>query len=83
MARSVSLEPLQILFREGDEATNAYVIVSGRIEIYHEQADGGVERIAVLQPGAMFGEMGPMDDAPRNASARALEKTVLNIIDMV
>jgi CRP-like cAMP-binding protein len=80
---TVSLAPLQVLFHEGDAGDVAYVIVSGRIEIYNEDAEGAVNRIAVLNAGEMFGEMGPMDGLPRSASARALEKTVLNIIDMV
>ncbi len=40
-------------------------------------ADGTEERLAVIGEGGYFGELGPMLNLPRSASARALTPTVL------
>jgi hypothetical protein len=48
------------------------VIESGRIEILREE-DERLVRLAVLQPGQIFGEMGLVDERPRSLTARAVE----------
>ncbi len=42
------------------------------VEIYRES---NTTRLAVLETGAFFGEMALLDDTPRSANARALERT--------
>ncbi len=70
----------EMILREGEESSVAYMIVSGRVEIFRELPDHSRERLAVLESGQMFGEIGVLDRAPRNASARALTDTVLRAI---
>lgn len=70
----------EIIFREGDAGDSAYIIQSGMIEIL-KHADHGEIQLAVLEAGAVFGEMALFE--PRNvrsATARALEDTVLEVI---
>ena len=50
-------------------------IVSGRIAILTRSPDGRESLVAVLEEGALFGELGLFDDGPRSADARALEET--------
>ncbi len=67
-----------MIFREGDPGDNAYVIKSGRIEIL-KHAEHGEVQLAVLESGAVFGEMALFDaDEVRSASARALDDAVLD-----
>lgn len=72
-----TLEPGQLLFRQGDRADLVYEVVSGAVEILREHADGSVEPLAVLRAGDHFGEMGPFFGLPRTATARASERTEL------
>jgi CRP-like cAMP-binding protein len=65
-----------IIFHEGDHADIAYVIESGRVEITRKNE--GI--VATLGIGQMFGEMGPLDGNPRNATARALGEVMLREI---
>ncbi len=44
---------------------------SGRIEIFRRRADGSTELLAHIGAGNYFGEIGPMLNLPRSASARA------------
>ncbi|OIR09956.1 cAMP receptor protein [mine drainage metagenome] len=68
-----------ILFYEGDAADCVYVVLSGRVELSKQSGESRVP-LALVGPQEMFGEMGPFDDSPRNATARALEKTRVKII---
>ena len=72
--------PGELVFREGDPPTTAFVIESGAIEVSTLR---GEERVVLahLGPGDLFGEMAMIDSAPRSASARALGETVLLLVD--
>ena len=65
------------LFRQGDASELVYVVESGGIELYRDLADGGTEVLMVVDPGGYFGELGPMLNLPRSASAVAAEPSVL------
>jgi putative ABC transport system ATP-binding protein len=67
----VVLAPGEVLFRQGSWGDRIYVIGEGEIEIVSEHADGNQEVRAVLGPGNYFGEMGPLFNLPRTATARA------------
>ena len=71
--------PGEVIFREGDKASEAFVIESGRVEI---STDVGSERkvLAILGPGEMFGEMAALDGTERSATAVALQDTELTLI---
>lgn len=70
-----------VIFQEGYPADNAYIIQTGKVEIYQTK-DGQEQIIATLGPGEMFGEYGVLDDHPRTASARAVEDTTLQIMEI-
>jgi CRP/FNR family transcriptional regulator len=72
----------EVIFRQGYPGDHAYMVVSGKVEIYLEEADGSEKHIAIIGPDQLFGEMAVMDEAPRNASARAMEYTVLKTVDL-
>jgi putative ABC transport system ATP-binding protein len=73
----VTLEAGQYLFRQGDPSDVVYLIESGQIEILRDREDGSEEQLAVIGDGSYFGELGPMLNLPRSASARALSPAVL------
>jgi CRP/FNR family transcriptional regulator, cyclic AMP receptor protein len=63
------------LFRQGDGANAAYVIVEGKAEVVVESAGGPVV-VAVLGPNDFFGEIAILCDVPRTASVRAQTRLV-------
>ncbi len=67
----VKLDAGQVLFEMGDRGELVYVVEEGEIEIYRTRADGTEEFVATIGPGNYFGELGPMFNLPRSASARA------------
>ncbi len=66
-----------VIFREGDPGDAIYVIARGRVRI-SRQISGGEEAFAILDPGAIFGEMALLDPGSgRSADARAHEEAVV------
>lgn len=66
----------EIIYRAGDPCDAVYVVVSGRVELFREDAEGAVVTGRV-GPIEMFGETDILHDGPRESSARALQRTVL------
>ena len=58
-----------IIFQHGQLGDKLYVILEGRIRISRNVPGMGEEALAVLGPGAVFGEMALLDEAPRSADA--------------
>jgi CRP-like cAMP-binding protein len=70
----------EVLFRQGDAATELFGVVSGRIAILTSSTDGRESLVAVLEEGSLFGELGLFDQGPRSADARALEESQVLVI---
>lgn len=69
----------QVIFREGDKSQEAFFIVSGLVEIALNTSHG-VQSLAKIGPGEIFGEMGMIMDRPRSATATAVENTTVETI---
>jgi len=77
--RVVPLEAGQELFRQGDPANSLYVVVDGAVIPI---AEGERRRkLAVLERGEFFGEIGLLTKQPRNATIEALVDSKLLAID--
>ncbi len=61
-----------IVFREGDDAQDMYVVIGGEMEVLKRSKRGVDARVALLGPGDWFGEMSIVDVQPRSATVRAL-----------
>lgn len=61
----------ELLFSEGDEGNELYIIREGGVRVSIRLPDGSEHVIALLGPGDFFGEMSIFDSAPRSASCRA------------
>jgi CRP/FNR family transcriptional regulator, cyclic AMP receptor protein len=69
----------QILFKEGDESTEFYVIQKGRVRISKVVSGFGEEALAILGEGTYFGEMEIAQPEPRAAQALAHEECILQV----
>jgi CRP-like cAMP-binding protein len=72
-ARSRALQRGDVLFDEGDEAQELFVVAEGRIAISNKSIDGRESMMALMERGDLFGEMPLFDGLQRSAEARALE----------
>ncbi len=68
------------IFQEGEKGDKFYLIIDGAVRISRFVPGMGEEALAVLRPGAYFGEMALIDDSPRSAHAIVHEKCRLFVI---
>jgi CRP/FNR family transcriptional regulator, cyclic AMP receptor protein len=70
----------EFLFRQGDPATEMFVVLEGRVAIAAQAGDGREAVVAVLERGGLFGELAMFDDAPRSADGRALTELSVAVL---
>ncbi len=69
----------EYVFRQGEKASNAYIVQEGEIEIVRSK-DGQDTVLGVVGKGGIFGEMGLIDGKPRMASARATKGSTIIVV---
>jgi len=75
-ASPVTLQAGQVLFRKGDTAHSMYIVLSGEVRVGDE---GPMAH--KLSAGAIVGEMGLIDHAPRSATVTALTAATFAEVD--
>src|SRR5688500_20329997 len=70
-ATTRTLQRGDILFAEGEEASDLYIVARGRIAISNRSPDGRESLVALMEPGDLFGEMSLFAGDGRSAEARA------------
>jgi CRP-like cAMP-binding protein len=76
LAQELPMEPVPqgtILIQEGSSGSDAFVLASGRIDVYRATRHASNERVATLEPGRLFGVVALVHGAVRSASCYAAE----------
>jgi NADH dehydrogenase FAD-containing subunit len=72
-------EPGDVVVRQGEEGSCAYLIMNGEVEVLRK--DGNHEqRVGQLKPGECFGEIALLADVPRTATVRCLTPVDLVVL---
>ena len=74
-----TFESGQLLFKEGDPGTEAYLLRTGYVAINKMEGARAVE-LATRGPGEVLGEMALIDDKPRSATVVAKTKVEAEVI---
>ncbi|MCW8835616.1 MAG: cyclic nucleotide-binding domain-containing protein [Rhodospirillales bacterium] len=69
-----------VIFREGESASEAYLVKTGNVRITRNKEDGEARTLANLAVGDILGEMALISDAPRSASALAVDAVTLVVV---
>ncbi len=72
--------PGQVVFREGDNAAEMFIVLGGEFEVLKRSKRGIEARVAMLGAGDWFGEMSILDVQPRSATVRALAASRLLVL---
>lgn len=72
IVEEVSVEPGDVIIREGDLENWMFVLVEGRARV-----DIGGSEVAIIEPGASVGELAVLDPGPRAATVTALDPSLL------
>jgi ATP-binding cassette subfamily B protein len=74
---AVSVALGESIIQEGEPGDCAYLVYSGRIRVFKENAQGKTTTLGTLSAGDLFGETAILKNSPRTASCRAAEDSVL------
>ena len=69
VCREMSFEGGDHVFKEGESGNRLYLILSGEVRISRTIPGSGEEALAILKPGALFGEMAVFDRSERSTDA--------------
>jgi diguanylate cyclase (GGDEF)-like protein len=67
----------EVLFREGDEGNELFIVKSGTVASSIRLPDGGERQVALFNAGNFFGEMSIFENAPRSATCYCTEHCTL------
>jgi extracellular factor (EF) 3-hydroxypalmitic acid methyl ester biosynthesis protein len=79
MSKTVKFKTGEKIITKGDKALTAYVIKSGKVQVFLEKG-GKTVTLGELGPGAMFGETSLFGGAEYGANVKAAEDTELELI---
>lgn len=77
---TLTLPAGEVLFREGDQGEQMFVLQSGRVRLT-KHGRKGEQVVATLGPGEFFGEMAILNNRPRSATAEVVETAKLLVLD--
>lgn len=81
LASIVSVSTDEVLFREGEEGSQLFVVVSGTVRLSTVDANGRMQPTALLGAGQAFGEMAVLEGSRRSATATVTADSTLACID--
>jgi CRP-like cAMP-binding protein len=73
LGRLVETGPGHVLLEQGAPGDGLVVLLSGTAEVLGRQDGGAEHRLAVVEAGAVLGEIGLLEPVPRTATVRCLE----------
>jgi len=76
-SKYISLDPNEVLFREGDNADGFYAVETGGLKATRLSPDGNEQLIALFSDGEVIGEMAIFDEFPRSATITALKPSTV------
>jgi CRP/FNR family transcriptional regulator, cyclic AMP receptor protein len=72
-----TFQPGEIIFAEGDDSREMFVVLEGQVEIVKKSPQGVPIRLAAISRGEFLGEMSLLESLPRSATARAVNDVKL------
>ncbi len=79
-ARRFTLQPADVLVRQGDEADDVFLVLSGSLEAVNPSSDGDIV-VGMVAAGQVVGEVTVIAGGQRTATLRALEPTEVLAIE--
>ena len=71
----------EVPVHQGDPGDSFYIIKTGKVDVVVEKSPGESAVVATLNPGNIFGEMSLLTGEKRAATVRAIEDSLLILID--
>ncbi len=78
--RQRSLKPGEVLIEEGEDGGSLFLLSEGLLEVLKTGA-AGLERVGIVEPGQVVGEMSLLTGEPRSATVRAMAECVVQEVE--
>jgi CRP-like cAMP-binding protein len=78
--RSREYKKDELLFRQGDESREVYIILKGKVRIYKISPSGNETSIDIFAENDLLGEFAALDNEPRSTAAKAISSVSLLIM---
>ena len=78
--RSRDYKKDELLFRQGDESREVYIILKGKVRIYKISPSGNETSIDIFGQYDVLGEFAALDNEPRSTAATAISNVSLLVI---
>jgi CRP-like cAMP-binding protein len=75
--RERSYRASQIIFHQGDESHTVYVVMKGKVRVFHLSLTGEETTVTILSHRHLLGEFGVIDGQPRAATAETIDPCTL------
>ncbi|MBX3010179.1 MAG: Crp/Fnr family transcriptional regulator [Caldilineaceae bacterium] len=75
--RSRDYKKDELIFRQGDESREVYLVLKGKVRIYKISPSGNETSIDIFSTHNLLGEFAALDNEPRSASAKAIGAVTL------
>ncbi|OAI42694.1 hypothetical protein AYO41_00740 [Verrucomicrobia bacterium SCGC AG-212-E04] len=79
--RTVFFPADEVIFEEGDEGHELYLVLGGSVRISVRGREHQAETLQTIEEGDFFGEMALVDHSPRSATATAVDACLLGLLD--
>ena len=73
----LSLKRGEVLFNEGDDGNQLYVVTEGKIKLGRTSPDGRENLLTIMGPSDMFGELSIFDPGPRTSTATTVTEVTV------
>jgi len=70
----------ELIFRQGDESREIYIVLKGKVRIYKISPAGNETSIDIFSTHAVLGEFAALDNEPRSTSAKAISAVTLLVM---
>jgi CRP/FNR family cyclic AMP-dependent transcriptional regulator len=78
---SKTFEPGQVIFKEGEQGSELFIIIEGEVEIRKRTSSSTTKTLITFQKGDIFGEMALVEGKPRSATAIAVKPCRMLVIN--
>lgn len=77
-----SYGPGEVIIRQGDPPDRFFILISGQVEVCHENLSGEIDTVEIREPGEYFGEIGLLQNRPRSATVRVSPESSAMLLAM-
>ena len=80
LSRQTNVKARDVICRKGEPGDALFIVISGKLKVTNQSADGRELILAILEDGETFSEMSLLDGLPRSASVTAVQDSQLLVI---